>query len=372
MYCSKCNKKGKIGDIYCSECGEKLKKQTIHISEKSRNVIITLLAVLLILFISFKTLECIYSPKTVATKYFEAVINNNTDKIYSYLDEYDSDFVSLDILKEKITLFENVEDYKIVNVEQINNESIVEFQYIISGTTKTAYVLLTKDNNNFIFDNWKVDSSKLVENITIKVPKTSTITIDDKDISSYLKDDDEYYDIYEIPYMINGTYTLKTTLNDITVEDEIEVEDNKTYYVNNIELDETLKTTLEDLSVDKLNYIYSNAIAGTNFDDIKTNLSDNIEKEYKSLKRSFSNSNIRVNQVLITDIEESNATYDSQGNLQVTFVTDYSINYTYTANGTDTTNSNDSTSKVTLTFKYNNGTYELLDIVNLLNLKVRW
>lgn len=375
MYCKKCNKYGKFKDAYCSECGEKLTKKEIkfEISKKAKNTIIAILVFLAIIFISFNLLEYFTSPRYKAEKYFNAIVNNDIDKIYSYLEEYDSNFISKKILNEKIDLFENVDYYEIINIEETENEALVEFEYVISGKTQTAYVLLTKTYNKYGFNNWKINSAKLIENINIKVPTGSVVTIDEQEITSYLKEDNnEYYDIYEIPYMISGEYKIKTVLNDITVEDKINVEDNKTYFVSNIELEKELKNTLENIALEKINYVYSNAIKNISFDEIKSNLNENMERIYKVLKRSFSANYIKINEVLLKDIEITNATYDREGNLQISFETDYNINYTYTQNDVETTANNESVSNMVLTFKHTDLGYELYDIVELLNLKVRW
>lgn len=378
MYCKKCDKHGKIGDIYCSECGTKLerKKIDIKISKKTKQIIISVLAVISLLLISYKTINYIYSPGFVAKKYFEAVINNNTDEIYSYIKEYEDTFVNQDTLKNKIDLVESVSGYKIVDIQKTNNQALVQFEYTVSGEIKTAYVLLYLDGNNFyIFDNWKIESAKLVENVTIKVPSKSKITLDDIDISKYLVDDeDEYYDVYEIPYMIAGEYKIVTELNDIKVEDDINIQDNQTYYINSIELSDEQVSAFENTAKNQINLIYSNAISGTLFDDISNNFNsnNNLEDIYKSLKSSFKNSSIKINSINITDIEYAAAAYDEKGNLAVTFKADYTINYTYNKNNIDVTDEYEGTSNIALSYLYVDNNYELYDINNTLNLKARW
>ena len=372
MICKNCNKKGKIGDIYCDDCGSKLEKETIHLSEKAIRNITIILITLLFLCTILKIITYMMSPSYIATKYFKAITENDTTKIYSYIEKNESDFVNEDILKEKMNLFENVDQYKIINTSENNNEAIVEFEYVIDNEVKTAYVKLNKTKNG-IFDIWNVESGKIIENISIKVPKNSDITVDGKDIKKYLKTGtNEYYDYYEIPYMIAGKYTIKTTNNDITVEDEIELESNHTYTVGKIELNNELADNLEKQTVETLNYLYTNAIQNKNYDEIKENLNNKLENAYKSLRRTINQSNIKVNGMNIDDIQLDKATYDEEGNLEVTLVVDYMINYTYKVNGEEKTASNNATSKTTVTFVYQEGNYYLNDIVDYPSLKVRW
>lgn len=371
MYCEKCNKVSKKGENYCSECGTKLKRKEFKISDKSKNVIISFIFLLTVLIVVGFGLNYIGSPEFKSKEYFESVINNDADKIYSYLEDYKSDFVSKEILKEKMSLFENVEHYSIINVEKTEKNAIVEYEYQTSNEIKTIYVLLTKENDN-ILNSWHINSGKIKENIKIKVPTGSVITIDDKEITKYQNnDEDEYYDTYEIPYMISGEYQVKTTLNGITVEDEISVESNKTYYISHIDLEDELEDKFEDQAIDRLNDIYRNAINGTSYDEMKEKI-PNMEKTYKNLKRTFANSSLKINELIIKDAELKDATYNSEGNLEITFLVDYALNYTYNLNGEDKTNSNDSSSIVVLTFAYNSGEYTFYDLKNELNLKVRW
>ena len=372
MYCTKCNTKGKIGDVYCSECGTKLirKKFDIKISNKVKKRIIIGLVSLIVILSSYKIVEYIYSPGFIAKNYFKAVINNNSSLIYTYLDEYESDFVSQDTLEEKMSLYEEVTSYKIENITYNNDNVIVEFSYVMDNNTYTAYVLLKKENNKFlIFNNYSVSSGNIVENVSFKVPTGTVITIDGIDITKY-KTSDEYYDLYEIPYMINGTYEVKTSINGIEHTEDVEVNDDVVYYLGNIELSDELGSSLENITKEKLNLIYSSIINDVSFDSISSNFNvdtSSLEKSYKTIKRSLESDYYKVNSFVITDAVVSSANYNSEGKLTVTFDVDYKINYTLSDNSE--TKEVESYSYIEVTFDYIDSTYTFYDLEKYIGLR---
>ena len=372
MYCKNCDRKGKKGEKFCSECGAKLTKErsAFKLSQKAKNTICILLSMFVMLTALYLIASYIFSPELAATKYFEAVINNNEGEIYSYLNVDESDFISKNLLSQKLAKFEKVDSYEIVNVEEYYNETIVEFLYTLStGEQKTALVSLSKEEG-IIFNKWKVNSAKLTKNVVIKVPNNAIVTIDNIDIKKYeIADDNEYYNTYHIPYIISGEYKVKVSLNGVLVEDDVVFESNQTYYVGKFNLDDGLQRILESDTIEKLNYLYSNAIQDKQFKELN-DVDNHIETSYKLLKRNVNNSNIKITSLQVTDATFEKAEYDEEGNLQVTFICDYNMSYT-SNNYPDGTN-NKGSSYTILTYKYVDGSYVLYDVDYLLDLKVRW
>lgn len=332
MICKKCNKKGKKGEIYCNECGSKLKKEKAEfkLSQKTKNTILIVIVLSLLLFLTYNVIYYLLSPKMVAKNYFEVLINNDIDKIYSYID-YESDFVSKEILREK-RISIKVEDYEITDIKIGEKTAIVSLEYESNGEYNKAYISLDRNKNKYlIFDEYEIESGLIVQNITFKVPKGSTITIDEKAIDKYIIDSkNEYFDYYVIPYMIKGDYEVKTSLNGINVTDEIEVNSNQTYSINNVELDDELETNLKQIALNKLALIYNSALADKTFDEIKSNFKidsyKELENTYRNIKRGLNDSYIKVNNIEFKEASIKRITYSEEGKLVITLDIDYNVN----------------------------------------------
>lgn len=374
MFCKKCNKKGKKGEIYCNECGSKLKKerQEFKISTKTKYVILISTLIILLLFLSYNVTCYLLSPKIVAKNYFETLISNNIDEIYSYIN-YESDFISEEILEEKRKKLK-VEDYEITNIKIGEKTATVSIEYESDGEYNKAYVVLDRNKNKYlIFDEYEVESGLIVQSITFKVPSGSTITIDDKEIDKYKTDSkNDYFDYYEIPYMIKGSYEIKTSLNGINVTDEIEVSSNQTYSINNVELEDELELNLKQIALNKLALIYNSALSDKTFDEIKSNFKinsyKNLENTYRSIKRGLNTSYITVNNIEFKEASIERITYSEEGKLVVTLDTDYNVNgIIELQEQKEFTSKNNSYIKVT--FDYIEGTYDVSDISSNLNIR---
>lgn len=377
MYCKKCEKYRKSNDVYCEECGTKLehKKREFKISKKAKKNILTTLIVLIVLIIIYLVTNYLLGPAKIATDYFKQVINNDVNGIYSYLDEYKGEFVSKDLLNKKLELIESVDSYKVVDVVEGENQAIVTYEYISNGTYNTARVLLKREPNKYlIFDKYSVESGKLVENVSIKVPTGSSVKVDEVDIKEYLKTTKDNYDTYKIPYLVSGTYHIETELNGVKIEEDVKLASNETYVITNIDLEEELEKSLEQITKEKLNIIYTSAINKINYEEISSNFNSKSEMEniYKSLKRSFTYSNVQINAISFTDISIISATYDSNGRLMVKFDVDYQLNYEYTLNEEKVENTSTGYSTMIATFDYEENSYKLYEITSLPSLKVRW
>lgn len=323
MYCKKCKKNANLFDKYCKVCGSKLELKivdSIKIKKIARIVIISLMLLFLI-FVGFQTAKYFISPEYTAQKYFKAVINNDIDKIYGYLDTQDSEFVSKTILTEKMDFFETINDYKIVSTKQYNDYILVKISYITNDGSNEIYVKLVKTNN--ILKPYKVISGKIANNITFKVPHDAKIIIDEKELTDYSTKDN--IDIYNIDTMIKGTYNVKITINDIILEEEITVENNSIYTISSVDLNANLEENLISKTKENLNYIYNNIIAGKTFDDIKEHFvvaTNKLKSSYNSIKRTI---NSNITNIEIIDLEIKKATYSNNGKLLITYLADQNV-----------------------------------------------
>ena len=243
MICNKCKKKQGFFDRYCPECGTKLehKKLTREETKKLKKYSLILIIIICLLFFGCRTVQYLRSPEYQALNYFKAIANNDVDKIYTYLNQKEGDFVSASILSEKMEVIGDIKDYQVTSIKQYQNDVIVSIRYTTSSGTNSVNIKMIKTNN--FFQPYEVISGKIVENIEFKLPTGATLEIDGIDMSSYKKTEDSY-DSYTISSMIKGTYHVKIVINDITVEDDVDVENNGVYTISNVKLEEELSVIL--------------------------------------------------------------------------------------------------------------------------------
>lgn len=373
MKCKYCNAKIKKDDVYCSECGKSLKESILTIIGnaiyESRKIIFGILLTLIILFGLFKIVLYVFGPEFMAKKYIKALANNDYSEIYKLLDVDKSSLVSEKILKEKMEAID-IDAYEVDNVVTDGEEAIVTFKY--EHNNKINYVSVVLRNSMikkyYLFNNWKILSTKVAKDVVIEVPKNSIVKIDDKDISEF-KVENDIYDRYEIEEMFVGNYNISIELeNGLKVEDDVEIYSNKKYSIGNIELEDEIKTNLISQLESSFNTLYINAINGRSYND--TGLT-NLKTEYNYLKDSLKNNSYTLTNISFSDIDVIGATYDK--NLEVTF--NLNCNYTveYKLNEEVKTYSGSGNTKVKANYNATKDTYTLDSISNLpISFRIRY
>lgn len=354
MICNKCKKKQGLFDRYCPECGTKLEHRELTKEEltKIKKYLLTVLITICLLWFGYRTIQYLRSPQYQALNYFKAVANNDVDKIYTYLDSKESDFVNSSILSEKMEVIGDIKNYQVTCVRQYQNYVIVSIRYATSTETNLVNIKLTKTNN--FFQPYEVVSGKIVENVEFKIPKDATLEIDGTDMSSYKKAEDGY-DIYTISSMIKGTYHIKVVINDIIVEDDVKVENNGVYTISNVDLTEELSDSLISKTKEELNYWYTSIVSKKTFDEIKDHYNvsskNTLKSSYNNFKRTM---NTNITAISVIDLEEKKVTYSSDGKLCITYLVDQELQIsekTY-----------DYSSYVKVEYDYVDGNYEIYNI----------
>ncbi len=323
MYCKNCKKEKKLGDKYCDECGEKLtiSIMPMKITKKTIGILVAIVVGFLLLLGGYQYVSFLTSPKTIAMKYFNTIIKNDTKKVYSYLEGEKTEFSSLQMLEEKMEKI-NADDYEVISVQQGNKKAVVTIEYTDYNQKKYVQILLNREKNS-LFNKWKVDSGQMVKNIELKIMKGSTITIDNKDISKYkVEKEDDYFDIYRIPTMIKGEYQINATLpNNLTVDKKFEVSSDQTYFISTVTLENTVKNNLQKQMTTMLNRLYSSALQKKSYSSIQKDITVSLEDVYDRLKERLTNSNVKSIQFSDSSIKDS---YMNEENcLEVVATIDY-------------------------------------------------
>ena len=412
MFCSECGTKNKKDAMFCSECGNKLSKEVKEtkttkkedtskkevvvkekkpLGKKQKICLVVVLCLAVLLGVGYKVASDKTNPKHIADEYIKAVINNDTNKLYGYLDlTGDKTFVSKKIFKEvmKDEKKTNVENYKITDVEKKDLTAKVKFSYTTkdSSNESTGTINLTKEKGKkyFFFDNWKVSnistSSVILEKYTIKVLKGSSLTYAGVKVDSKYLDKEQStseYDVYVLPQVFKSKTVISAKLsNGLEVENEVTP---STYYdtitlkfdKNSISKDmekELLKT-----SKSALTSIYKSAINKTEvkeavkeFEHKGIDLTD-LETTYSEFLDSLTRSTNKLTSIKFNDLEIYSLDVDDKGNFNV----EVKANYDYTVEYlTSYDNQTKTTNKTTygymkLVLKYDNSKFYLKDLDNL-------
>ncbi len=386
MFCPKCGKKNKEEAQFCEFCGEKIveeskvvlpSKPKKPLSKKNKIIIVVVVAVVLILGGGGIILSDNYTPSKVAEGYFVALMNDDTNKLYDYIDIPNNEFTSKEIFNKVVDNDDkDLVNYQVVG-EQVSNDGLsaqVKISYTLEGRQtpleKTIYLVKDKKNKMLIFDNWKISegSSLLEEDYEITVFKGSTLKLEGVEVSSkYKKDSDTAkYDTYVIPALFKGNYNAQLTLeNGLTTEAKIDVSGYSST-INTFELSDKDEKSLENSIKDNVAKLYKSAIDSKSFGDIKkdfeykdSDLSD-LEDAYDSFAKSIKNNELKSYEITDLDIDRLSITED--GYLYVTVSLEYKYSVKDYFSEDIVSKSDDDTAY--LTFDYDNG-FKLVDMTSL-------
>lgn len=423
MYCSECGTKNDTDSLFCSECGHKLEKEeeketkkktktkkeeekpskkapkednelkepAKKMSKKTKVCLIVIILLIALMAVGYKIGSDLTNPKTIAKDYVEAVINNNSNKLYNYLEiEGDKTFVSKKIFKEvmkKETEESKIENYKIKDVTYSDLNAKVNFVYQVKGskTEQKGTVELTKQKGKkyLIFDNYKISNdtykSIIIKDYTIKVLKGSVVSFANiKLTDKYLNKDksDSEYDVYVLPQVFKYETKIKVELeNGFEVEDKVTP---STYYntytikLDENNLSEATKNELLESGKKILTDLYTDAIAGKKFADIKEKYEhkglnlNNLETNYNEFVDDLTASSNKLKTISFKNITLYDLELNDDGDFEVEFKVnfDYTVDYE-TYNNELKTIDKTTYAYMTLILKYEDSKFYLKDFDDL-------
>ena len=386
MFCPECGKKNADDAKFCEFCGAKIteeskvilpKKPRKPMNKKTKIILIVVIALVLVLGGGGLILSNNFKPSKIATEYFEALVNNDTDKIYDYINIPENEFTTKEIFKKVV----ETEDADVVNYQMVSEEKSsdglsaqVTFSYTVEGRqtplTQTIYLVKDKKNKLLIFDNWKIsDGSSLVEeDYEVRTFKDATLKLEGITVDKKYKKDNENsdYDTYVLPALFKGEYDAQVTLkNGLTTNSSLDV-GGYSSSLDTFELSDKDEKSLEDTIKTDVKKLYDSAIGNKSFSDIKkdfeydaSDLSD-LEDAYSSFARSIQNNELQEYNLTGLDVKRISVTDD--GYLYVTVDLEYK--YTVKEYFSDDTVSKSDEDTAYLTFDYNDG-FKLVDMTSL-------
>ncbi len=397
MFCEKCGAKNEKSSKFCEECGAPLKKVKNEktrkpMSKKTKMIVGGVVALVVVVIGIFFLLGSMFTPEKEAKKYFEAVMNQDIDALYRYVDVKKSKLTTKKVFKEVMEeeLKDEVDSKKVINYKVTKvNKSLdglytgVTISYVLEGSSssKETTITLAKDKKNkfLFFDNWKVQNGvlKCVENNQLKVLAGSKVKIAGVELTKSdlnKKESTKKFDVYDLPAMFRSEYPVVVTF---PFGFEIKTSFMPSSYgkVETIEFDEDdlsekSKKEMIDAVKKNLETIYNGAIANKTFADIKSNfeykdadLSD-LEDEYNDFKTSLSKRTRKLTKITFDTIELRDLDMNEDGMLELYFKASYDYEVKYKVGDEEKTSSDDSTMYSYMTFDFENG-YQLVDIDNL-------
>lgn len=413
MFCGECGTKNKKGSLFCAECGARVEGSELEATEEKEEVeerkeskpkkpmskkqklaILAIVLVVAILGIGYKLGSDATSPKAIAKKYITALADSDWDYLYQYIGiEGDSTFASKDIFKDLMS--ENnagteIANFKIKDVTYSsgNLNAEVDFVYTTKNNSSeqngTVYLTKQKDKKYLFFDDWKISnfnkSSMVVEDYEIKVLKDSVVTYAGVEVDAKYKDankSNEQYDVYLLPQVFMTSTTLKVVLaSGLEVEDTVSPSSYYTSYTLSFDedsLSEAEKTKITNQVKEDLTLLYTKAIANTPFADFQSEFAKDgldlttLQNDYQELVTDLSDAynvltSINFTGAVINDVELTSA-----GNLEI----DMRVNYDYTVSYTSwndevSTHSDSDYNYVTVVLNYDNGSYYLVGVDDLM------
>lgn len=406
MFCSECGAKNKKTDDFCSECGAALEKEEVKndkvnktiknrkpMSKKNKIIIIVVAVLVLLLGILYKVGSDVTNPKSIAKDYIKALINQDGDKLYNYLDiEGDKTFVSKKAFKEIINGNKSESDvvnYKITDVVYGDGKlsATVKFKYTLKGSDSehSSSVKLTKQKGKkyLFFDNWKVSNnlngSSTINNYTIKAISGSKLTLAGIKLTDKYLDKDKStskLDVYVLPQVFTSEMELKTVLpNGLEIEEMVTpssyYSDHTVKFSSSILTDST-KEKIANQIKESLTTIYTSAIGKKSFSDIKSNFEysganlTDLESDYKEFVSDLEDASNKLTSIEFTDVSIYDIELNDDGYFDIELSVKYKYNVEYKSwNDEVKNNSSNSYSYMDVVVDYNNDSYYLIGLDDL-------
>ena len=264
-------------------------------NKKSKNYIMyILIAVVVLLIVIYLILNStIFSAKSYAKKYAEAVATGDKVKEYKYAGVTNqNEFVSEKEIEEtyKNKVLRKVDSLEIVSEKEAKKIKDVELpstgkkeklfvvKYKLKNSKSTRYLVVTlkRTNNKYlIFSNWKVaNQDYFSDNVVVKIPNNTKAYLNNKALTDNYKMDSNDADSvsYEIPSLAKKSVLLQLELqNGIKIEKTINPSSNNVVDATDFsgyKLSSNSSSALEKVVTNFSNLYVSGALKNKDFNSI--------------------------------------------------------------------------------------------------------
>lgn len=264
-------------------------------NKKGKNYIMyILIAVVVLLIVIYLILNStIFSAKSYAKKYSEAVATGDKVKEYKYAGVTNqNEFVSEKEIEEtyKNKVLRKVDSLEIVSEKEAKKIKDVELpstgkkeklfvaKYKLKNSKSTRYLVITlkRTNNKYlIFSNWKVaNQDYFSDNVVVKIPNNTKAYLNNKALTDNYKMDSNDTDSvsYEIPNLAKKSVLLQLELqNGIKIEKTINPSSNNVVDATDFsgyKLSSSSSSALEKVVTNFSNLYVSGALKNKDFNSI--------------------------------------------------------------------------------------------------------
>lgn len=344
----------------------------VPMKKRTKVLIAAIFLIIILLAVLFNIGKQLSSPDKIAKDYFKTLSVQDWDKAYSYLDITESDFINKDNFiktQKKSKDISKIVNYSVVSddttlsttdkTDKLKNAltETITMQYITQDSTSPQTMeinLIKQPEKKFLFfDTWKVASAGYITpKISITVPQGTTAFLDGVQIADKYKDtasadssdstnsqDSASQPVtYTVKNIFSGTYTLKVTskytedyTNDITVNGE-----DSAVNVDSLKLKQEILDTVAKQPEQVLKALYSSALAGKDFDSVKSyfvsnsDTQSNMESQYGYLQNSIAKDNNGGFKSISFSNFKPEVT-NSQADSSMSITVDTQFDYAYTA-----------------------------------------
>lgn len=258
------------------------------------NIMYILIAVVVLLIVIYLILNStIFSAKSYAKKYAEAVATGDKVKEYKYAGVTNqNEFVSEKEIEEtyKNKVLRKVDSLEIISEKEAKkikdvelpstgkNEKLFVAKYKLKNSKSTRYLVITlkRTNNKYlIFSNWKVaNQDYFSDNVVVKIPNNTKVYLNNKALTDNYKMDSNDADSvsYEIPNLAKKSVLLQLELqNGIKIEKTINPSSNNVVDATDFsgyKLSSSSSSALEKVVTNFSNLYVSGALKNKDFNSI--------------------------------------------------------------------------------------------------------
>ena len=258
------------------------------------NIMYILIAVVVLLVVIYLILNStIFSAKSYAKKYAEAVATGDKVKEYKYAGVTNqNEFVSEKEIEKtyKNSVLRKVDSLEIVSEKEAKkikdvelpsagkNEKLFVAKYKLKNSKSTRYLVITlkRTNNKYlIFSNWKITNQDYFsDNVVVKIPNNTKAYLNNKALTDNYKMDSNDVDSvsYEIPNLAKKSVLLQLELqNGIKIEKTINPSSNNVVDATDFsgyKLSSSSSSVLEKVVTNFSNLYVSGALKNKNINSI--------------------------------------------------------------------------------------------------------
>lgn len=232
--------------------------------KKVKRLIAAVLGVVIVAFIFVSVGKSLADPEKIVKGYFQARVDRNWDKVYSYLALEDSDFINKenfskvmqakkqpDILNFEVTeqKYSTTASYYYQSSESSDLVKNYTVKYVSKGYSsadvETVTLVKKAEKKLLFFDDYEIAVNDLIVNdYELYIPSGATVYMDDtqlKEVADNPKYKEEKWDAYKISKIFSGDHVIRVEAagyEPFTKEIEITSYSGNYYYINLYELTE--------------------------------------------------------------------------------------------------------------------------------------